>query len=138
MFPFQIYSAAQIPEFRWQAAEVVREVDHRPHLLVRVSVTGGFFPHRASPPVMQIAYGNGAYARSWFTQISPDNRTLHGYFAPDLPEEGIIEFGYPDALGRVHAAFSEREVRRLLRDRLDKGVVVPTQADLARRLGRPQ
>ena len=87
---------------------------------------------------MQIAYGKGAYARSWFTRISADNRTLHGYFAPDLPEEGIIEFGYPDALGRVPATFSSREVRRLLRERLDKDVVVPTQKDLNKRLGRQE
>ena len=130
MFPIAIYSAAQIPDFTWQATEVVREVDHKPHLLVRVSVRGGFFPHRALVPVMRIVRGD-QFVRAWFTEISEDNGTLNGYFATDLPDEGIIEFGYPDGPpGRVRAVFSSRDVKRLVREKLGADVVVVKQTDV--------
>jgi len=129
MFP--IYSAAQIPEFTWRAAEVVTELDHKPQLVVRIAVSGGYFPHRALVPMMQIVRPDGEVIPSWFTRISPDNHTLYGYFATDLPEEGVIQFGYGDGPpGRVRAAFSSKQVTRLVRDRLGRDVVVVTQASL--------
>ena len=40
--------------FTWQAQEVVQTVDHKPHLVVQISVTGGVFPQRALVPIMRI------------------------------------------------------------------------------------
>jgi hypothetical protein len=129
MFP--IYSERQIPEFTWQAKEVVREVDHRPHLLVRISVSGGHFPQRAMVPVMGITHDGKLVARSWFTEISADEQTLYGYFATDLPGEGVIEFGYAgQPLGRVRARFDGKEIRRLVRERLGREITIVTRATL--------
>lgn len=110
-------------EFTWRAREVVRVVDHRPHLVVRIAVAGGFFPHRASVPFMHIVQGREVVARSWFAEIGDDNRSLLGYFATDIPN-GAIEVGYQDEPpSRVTTEFEAAEVKRLDRQRLDKEVI---------------
>ena len=69
MLPF--YFEAQRVEFTWQAQEVVSEVDHKPHLVVRISVTGGFFPHRASVPIMYIVQPTWTEEKkSWWRRSS--------------------------------------------------------------------
>lgn len=134
MFP--VSSQAQGPEITWQAQEVVRVVDHKPHLVVRITVAGGFFPHRALVPVMRIVRAEKTVAHSWFTEISDDNRALLGYFATDLPEEGTIEFGYCDRpLDRVRAKFDAKAIKRLSRKRLDKEVVDASMEYLKRKRG---
>lgn len=130
-----IHIQAQSAEFTWQAEEVVQVVDHKPHLVVQISVAGGFFPHRALVPVMRIVQGEKIAAHSWITEISNDNRVLLGYFATDLPGEGTIEFGYPDQLIRVPAKFNAKAIKRLDRKRLDKDVVDVSMEYLRRKRG---
>lgn len=113
------------PEYHWQAREVVREVDHRPQLLVRLTVSGGLFRHRALDPFMRIVHDDTVVADSWFTEISADSRELMGYFRGPLPPEGIIEFGYLDEPpGRAPMRFDARHIARLDRERLDQDVVL--------------
>lgn len=119
------------PELTWQAQEVVREVDHRPHLLLRVTVRGGYFPHRAPVPFLRIAEVGEAAVRAWFTEISGDSSAMVGYFATDVPRGGVIEYGYDDeVLGRVPARFSAGPVKRLERERLPGNVVEVTRGFL--------
>jgi len=118
---------AQQPELRWQAQEVVREVDHRPHLLVRLAVQGGYFPHRAAVPFVRIIAGGRTVTEAWFTEITGDSSALMAYFATDLPADGIIEFGYEEqVLGRVPAVFDGKQIQRLDRKRLPVEVIETT------------
>lgn len=115
----------------WTAREVVRDLDDRPHLLLRVDVHGGPFPHRAPPPFVRIQSRDGkGGVESWFAEISPDQRTVHGYFPVDVPEGGVVEVGYgADVVARAETAFSAKAVERLDRARIDpKAVVVTRQA----------
>jgi hypothetical protein len=115
------------PELTWQAQEVVREVDRRPHLLVRVTVRGGSFPHRAMGPFLRIVEGD-ATVFPWFTEIAEDSTALVGYFATDLPRGGTIEYVYPgEPPRRVPAQFSVEPVKRLERERLPRDVVEVTR-----------
>lgn len=117
------------------AREVVREIDRQPHLLVRVTVEGGVFPHRAMSPVMRIVGRDESVLRSWFTEISNDGRALLGYFPTD-PPEGVVEFGYDgEPLMRVTEEFHEKAVERLDRARLDEAVVETSNDYLARKRG---
>jgi hypothetical protein len=123
-------------DLSWQAREVVREVDHEPHLLVRLAVAGGYFPQRALVPIMRIVQGDEIVAHSWITEISADNRTLLGYFPTDLPEEGVIEFGYPDQpLGRLRVELGGDAIRRLDRHRVDERVVEASSDYIRRKRG---
>ena len=128
-------SQAHPAELTWQAQEVVQVVDHKPHLVVQIAVTGASFPHRALVPVMRILEGEKIIAHSWFTEISNDNRALLGYFATDLPDDGTIEFGYPDQLGRVPVRFDAKAIKRLDRKGLDKEVVDVSIEYLRRKRG---
>lgn len=117
-----------------RAEEVVREVNHQPHVLLRVSVDGGFFPERSEPPSMAIVQGEKVVALSWFTEISEDGRSLHGYFATDV-QRGTLEFGYIDrSLGRLPISPKGRAVKRLDRGRLE-GVVDATSDYLREKRG---
>ena len=134
MFPVSF--DAQPAEARWQAQEVVREVDHRPHLLVRLTVRGGYFPHRAAAPFVRIVGRDKAVVDAWFTEITGDSSALMAYFATDLPDDGVIEFGYEDqVLGRIPAAFDGKAVPRLDRKRLPSDVVETTRAYLRKKPG---
>jgi hypothetical protein len=113
----------------WRAQEVVKELNDRPHLLVRVEITGPRFPHRAAEPFVRILSDDRVVAESWFADISEDNLRLLAYFPTDVPQGGIIEFGYGrDVMGRIQAAFESRVIQRLDRERLPKETVeVSTQ-----------
>jgi len=108
----------KIPQLPWQAREVIRELDGRPHLLVRIRIEGGYFAQRAPEPFMRIVSGHEE-VRSWFAEISEDNSTLTAYFPTDLPAGGIIEYGYGDTVqGRLQQEFSTKALVRLDAKRL--------------------
>lgn len=115
----------KLGELSLRAQEVVKEIDDRPHLLVRIEIGDGYFPHRAPEPFVRIVRSKGKTEASWFTAISDDNRRLMGYFSTDLPRQGTVEFGYgSEVLGRLRVRFESKAVVRLDRERLSKDVVV--------------
>ena len=122
---------ARAPEVTWHAEEVIRHVDHRPHLLVRVAVQGRHFPERALVPFVRIVGEDHTAVWAWFTEISPDSRALLGYFATDLPRSGVLEYGYfPESAARVPVHFDAATIKRLDRARVDKDVIETTTEHL--------
>lgn len=116
---------SKLEKFSWQAQEVVREINDRPHLLVRIDISGTYFPHRAPEPFVRIVVGKGQAVSSWFANVSDDNRRIVGYFQVDLPQQGTLEFGYGnEVMGRLPAKFESKAVNRLDRKRVPKDVVV--------------
>ncbi len=121
---FDTFYIAQLPELPFEAREVVREIDKRPHLLVRIEISGGYFPHRALEPFIRIISGKKV-EESWFADVTEDNRGLAGYFATDLPRQGTLEFGYgSEVLGRLKLKFASNKVARLDRKRLPQDLVI--------------
>jgi len=117
----------KIPQLPWQGQEVIRELDGRPHLLVRIRIEGGYFAHRAPEPFMRIISGDDE-VKSWFAEISEDNSTLTGYFPTDLPAGGIIEYGYgAQVQGRLEKEFNTKGIARLDAKRLASGTVRVSQ-----------
>src|ERR1044071_3781735 len=84
----------RVEQVEWHAREVVKELNDRPHLLVRLEISGPHFPQRAAEPCVRILEGWRVVARSWFADISDDGRRLLGYFAVDVPRGDAGEFGY--------------------------------------------
>ncbi len=129
-----IVFSGNLEKLSLRAEEVVREIDDRPHLLVRIEISGAHFPHRAAEPFVKIVTSDGAAAASWFAGVSDDNRRLMGYFPSDLPPQGTVEFGYAnEVLGRLAVKFEAKAVSRLDRKRLPKDVVVVSTKDLQSR-----
>lgn len=119
----------RLQQVEWRAQEVIKELDDRPHLLVRIEIIGPYFPHRAPEPFVRILSGERIVAESWFAKVSEDNRKLLAYFPTDVPQGEIIEFGYgSDVMGRIRAGFESGMVKRLEREQLPaEAVEVSTQ-----------
>jgi hypothetical protein len=119
------YRMRKLPEYQVQAREVVRVLDDRPHLLVRMEVRGESFPHRAPHPFVMIQVGEQEYFKDLFTEVSADNQSLQGYLPIDVPSQGVVVFGYGDEIwGRVPGEFDAATVTRLDRKRLPEEIVV--------------
>ncbi len=98
----------------WEARLVVRDLNQEPHLLMRITLTGTHFPHRALKPF--VAVGE---VRSLFVSIAEDGLSAHAYFDKPLPQGSRIEFGYGEqALLRFPGPFDPHGIRPLDRKRL--------------------
>ena len=105
--------------------EVVKVLNDKPHLLVCVEVSGEYFLHHDAPTFIRIKIRDEEYLSDLFTEVSPDNQKLLGYFPVNLPVRIIIEFGYGEEIwGIISAESSTESVTRLNRERLPKGMVV--------------
>lgn len=112
------------PQYNAQAKEVVRVLNDRLHLLVRIIIDGNHFPFRSVDPLIRIAVGNEKYFNDLFAEVAPDNSKIIGYFPVKIPK-GTIEFGYEDEIwGTLPDEFSPESVSRLDRKRLPKDVVI--------------
>lgn len=129
--PFEL---RQSPDLSWRADEIVRQLDDRPHLLTRIEISGGAFPHMGAEPFVRVIR-KGDMARSWFADVADDSTTLSGYFPVDLaPGEGVVEYGYGNRVfGRMGGRFDPRKIDRLDRDRLPRGLVVVTTEFIRRK-----
>lgn len=127
------YKLRKLPEYRATIKEVIKTLDKRPHLLVRVEVSGEYFPHRDAPPFVVIRSGRDRSFKDLFTEVSPDNQKLIGYLPVDLPEGGVIEFGYGNEIwGAVPVELTRESVERLDRERIDREVIVVDRAFMKR------
>jgi hypothetical protein len=106
--------------------EVVRDVEERPHVFVRVRLSGWHFPERAPEPFMVIGR-----AVSNFVVIDRDGTSANGYFDAMPPKAKRISFGYGKIVSwDFDVRIDPPKAPRLDRSRLPRGVV-----DL--RKGRP-
>ena len=128
------YRMRKLPEYKALAKEVVRVLDDRPHLLVRIEISGEHFPDRAQHPFVMIKVGEEEYFKDLFTEVSPDNKKLLGYLPVNIPSKGIIVFGYGDEIwGTVLGKFGTASVGRLDKKRLPKKIVIVDDNFLRRR-----
>jgi len=106
----------------WNAKEVVKEVNGKPHLLVRLELQGDYFPSRAIVPMVRIVTDRGA-ENAWFTEESPDQRSLIAYFRPGVPA-GVIECAYgSEPAVRAPTVLDPTKIARLDPKRLPQGIV---------------
>ena len=99
--------------------EVVRDVAKKPHVFIRVRLSGWFFPERAPEPFLVIGK-----AVSKFVVIGPDGTAADAYFDVGLKAAKRVAFGY----GRIvswdfNVAVDPKRIERLDRARLPKGTV---------------
>jgi hypothetical protein len=108
-------------EFSWSAKEVVRDLEGRPHLFLRLSLTGPYFPYRALEPFARVGR-----VRSRLVRIVDDGRRALAYFDRKIPDTGTIEFGYGiQVVYRFPRKFERDEVELLERPRLPANLHVP-------------
>lgn len=123
-----------LPKYQVATKEVVKILNDSPHLLVRMTISGGHFPHRAPHPFIHIRVGESEYFTDYFTEISNDNSSLIGYLPVNFPEKGVIEFGYGNEIwGTISGEFSADSIIRLDRKRLPKDILIVDDAFINRR-----
>lgn len=106
---------------RVELREVILELHHKPHVLMRMRITGWRFPQRAPEPFAIV--GNVV---SRLVQIAPDELTADAYFDRILPHAEGFSFGYGNTIEwDFDVAVDPRGIERLDRERLGKDVVDP-------------
>ncbi len=88
------------PQYEVVMDEVIKILDDKPHLLMRVTINGGYFAHRAPEPVVRIMRTENDFSVSWFAVISEDQRAMHGYFPVDIKLSDWVEYGYGNEIHR--------------------------------------
>ncbi len=101
--------------------EVVRDVHGKPHIFIRVRLTGWRFPGRAPEAFMLIG---DVVSRKVI--IDQNGLGANGYFDKPLPRANQVSFGY----GRViqwdfDLPISPTKITRLDRARLNKEIIDP-------------
>jgi hypothetical protein len=107
------------PQLEWKAREVVRDIESRPHLFTRITLTGDYFPKRSLVPFVRVGS-----ALTFSVEIADDSLSVRAYFAGPLPRKGIIEFGYGNEVAmRFPKRFRLDVVERLDLARLPEDIV---------------
>jgi hypothetical protein len=106
---------------RLQLREVVRDLDGRPHVFLRLRLTGFYFPPGALAPFMMVGDVVSRFASS-----SADGLTVTAYFDQPLPQARIVTLGYGNvAVEDFNLEVDTRALSRLDRERLPRGVIDP-------------
>jgi hypothetical protein len=101
--------------YQLDAAETLREFGDRPHMLLRVGIRGGHFPHRDAPTFARIMH-RGETLDALFCEVDEDERGLRAYFPTDVPLEGTLQVGF----GTDLVAEFDFERRKPETERLDE------------------
>jgi hypothetical protein len=89
MFTDLIKYPIEHERLKWGAKYVVKDLWGKPHLLLRLKLTGTRFQERASEPVVIVGE-----ARSLFVEIAKDGLAAYAYFDQPVPSRASVEFGY--------------------------------------------
>ena len=88
--------------------EVTEVINDLPHQLVRVTITGDYFPHRAKEPFVRILRSNDQYELCWFANVSEDQRSIHAYFLKGTKMSNLVDFGYGNEIcGQINVKVEE-------------------------------
>src|SRR5215211_7024596 len=104
---------------RWEAREALLDIDGRPHLFLRIKLTGTEFPVRAQIP--QVWIGD-VFAR--IVLIDEDRRSARAYFEKPLPRQGEMYFGHVGHAELDFGRYEPKRAHRLDRARLPQDLVV--------------
>jgi hypothetical protein len=100
---------------KWQAREALLDIDGRPHLFVRIKLTGTRFVHRAAIP--QVWVGE-VFAR--YVLIDEDELAVRAYF-DHVPPGASLYFGYERRAELSFGRFDAGRMTVLDRVRLPRG-----------------
>jgi hypothetical protein len=110
-------------EPEWEGRQILRDLDGRPHLLLRLRLVWGYFPRRDGIPFVRVGR-----ARARWIEIAEDEESVRAYF-DRVPADGApIEFGY----GRTVRFTLRRRFRRDDVSELDPRLIPPGTGNLDR------
>lgn len=99
--------------------EVVRDVEEKPHVFIRVRLSGWHFPQRAPEPFLVIGK-----ALSKFVLIDHEGTTADAYFDVRPPAAKRVSFGYGNIISwDFDVTVDPKSIDSLDRVRLPQGFV---------------
>jgi hypothetical protein len=99
--------------------EVVRDVAQKPHVFLRVRLSGWYFPQRAPEPFLVIGK-----VVSNLVLIDQDQKAADAYFDVNLPAVKRVSFGYGKIVSwDFDVAIDPTRIDRLDRTRLPEGYI---------------
>jgi hypothetical protein len=102
-----------------EVREVVRDVAEKPHVFIRVRLSGWHFPERAPEPFLVIGK-----AISKFVIIDNEGATADAYFDVKPPAARRVNFGYGNVISwDFDVSVDPANIAPLDRRKLPKGVV---------------
>lgn len=118
----------------WSAAEVLHDFDGRPHLVVRVELSGVFFELRALEPWVRIGD-----VESRLVLIDPDGTRARAYFDRWPPDSDEIRFGYGEqTVLTIHGRYDQSILQKLDRERLPRNIKLHGLPANEAKPGRPK
>ena len=104
-----------------EMGEVVRDVFDKPHIFIRVRLTGWHFPGRAPEPFLVIGK-----VVSRVVIIDPDGLGANAYFDKPFPAAKRVSFGYGNVIQWDFKVPIDLEtIQHLDRSRLPEGTIDP-------------
>jgi hypothetical protein len=118
MFTDLIHFPIESPKLKWESKVVVRDINEGPRLYIRLRLTGTKFPLFNTIPFVRIGK-----TVTHYVDIADDGLSANAYFERDLPEDGVVEFGYDvQALLRFPQRYAGSLVKRLDQKRLPESL----------------
>ena len=108
----------QHENLKWEAAEALLDMRGKPHLFVRIKLSGTQFPVVAQIPHVWVGK---VYARR--VTIDDDRRTARAYFDQPLPRDEELYFGHAGHAELAFGRFDPKRIVMLDRTRLPKDVI---------------
>lgn len=119
MFTDLIKYPIEHDRLKWEAKYVIKDLWGKPHLLLRLKLTGTRFQERALEPIVTIGE-----AQSLFVEIAEDGLAACAYFDHPVPSRATVEFGYGHGpLLRFAGYVTSKAVKILDPELLPKGTV---------------
>jgi len=104
---------------KWEAKYVIKDLWGKPHLLLRLKLTGTRYQERALEPIVTIGE-----ARSLFVEIAEDGLAAYAYFDHPVPSRAAVEFGYGHGpLLRFGGYVTSKAIKTLDPELLPEGTV---------------
>lgn len=115
-------------QVRVEVREVVHEVFNRPHILIRVRLTGWHFPGRAPEPFVLIGK-----VVSRAVIIDRDGFGANAYFDEPLPAAERVSFGYGNIISwDFELPIDPETIPKLDRNKAPRNAIDPFHAGLIR------
>ena len=86
------FTKRKLPEYKMIANEAIKMLSGKPHLLMRIEISGEFFPHRNAPAFIHIRTDRDSYIHDYFTEVASDNQKMIGYLPVDARAEQPIMY----------------------------------------------
>ena len=87
------YIYYQPTHYQVDAIEILKEIGEQPHMLLRISIRGGHFPHRNAAAFARIQE-NDSVVLALYCEIDEDEAGFRAYFPTDVVLNGILSIGY--------------------------------------------